>query len=71
MTTTSRIASVRRGSDGPFDARSVRRTTDSFPYYASLPTSVVAALKQVAHTTPDVEAVVEISGRRLTYAELS
>jgi acyl-CoA synthetase (AMP-forming)/AMP-acid ligase II len=62
--------SVRRGSDGPFDARSVTRTTDNTPYYASLPTSVVEAFRQVVHATPDVEAVVEISGRRLTYAEL-
>jgi acyl-CoA synthetase (AMP-forming)/AMP-acid ligase II len=70
MTTISRIAFVRRGSDGPFDARSIRRTTDNAPYYASLPTSLVAALKQVVHATPDVEAVVEVSGRRLTYSEL-
>jgi len=70
MTATSRIASVRRGSDGPFDARSVRRTTDNTPYYTSLPTSVVEAFNHVVHATPDVEAVVEISGKRLTYAEL-
>jgi long-chain acyl-CoA synthetase len=70
MTTTSRIMSVRRGSDGPFDAGSVRRTTDDAPYYASLPRSVVEAFKQVVHATPGVEAVVEISGERLTYAEL-
>jgi acyl-CoA synthetase (AMP-forming)/AMP-acid ligase II len=30
----------------------------------------VEAFKRVVHATPDVEAVVEISGRRLTYAEL-
>ncbi|MFZ0376253.1 MAG: AMP-binding protein, partial [Solirubrobacteraceae bacterium] len=70
MTATSRIASVRRGSDGPFDARSVRRTTDNTPYYTSLPTSVVEAFNHVVHATPDVEAVAEISGERLTYAEL-
>ena len=29
MTATSRIVSVRCGSDGPFDAGSVRRTTDN------------------------------------------
>ena len=43
MTATSRIVSVRCGSDGPFDAGSVRRTTDNAPCYASLPTSVRAA----------------------------
>jgi long-chain acyl-CoA synthetase len=31
---------------------------------------VVEAFNHVVHTTPDVEAVVEISGERLTYAEL-
>ena len=68
MTATSRIVSVRRGSDGPFDARSVRRTTGDAPYYTSLPTSVVEGFNHVVHTTPDVEAVAEISGERLTYA---
>jgi hypothetical protein len=56
MTATSRIVSVRRGSDGPFDARSVRRTTDGLAYYASLPTSVVEAFQQVVNSTPGVEA---------------
>jgi hypothetical protein len=37
MRATSRIASVRRGSHGPFDARPVRRTTGNAPYYTSLP----------------------------------
>jgi long-chain acyl-CoA synthetase len=70
MTATSRIVSVWRGSDGPFDAGSVGRTTGNAPYYASLPMSVVEAFNHVVRTTPDAEAVVEISGRRLTYAEL-
>jgi hypothetical protein len=65
MTATSRIVSVRCGSDGPFDAgRSGGRPTT--PRATRLPpTSVVEAFKQVVRTAADVEAAVEISGRRL------
>jgi acyl-CoA synthetase (AMP-forming)/AMP-acid ligase II len=40
------------------------------PRYADLPASLLALLKDKVDGTPDVEAVVEIDGKRLTYAQL-
>lgn len=40
------------------------------PQYSELPTSLVALLKSKVDATPDVEAVAEIGGERLTYHQL-
>ena len=70
MSTTTQISHIRRGSDGPFDAVTIRRTDADVPYYSALPRSLVTALKAVVETSPGLEAVVEVGGRRLTYRQL-
>jgi hypothetical protein len=57
MTTTTQISHIRRGSDGPFDADTIRRRDADVPYYAALPRSLVAAHEAVVEMVPDAEAV--------------
>lgn len=59
---------ARRGN--PFPQVRVRRDSDGVLRYADLPASLVAVLEQHAGTSPDAEAVVELGGPRLTYADL-
>ncbi len=70
MTTTTRISHLRRGSDGPFDADTIRRSDGDVPYYSELPSSLVTALRAVVERAPHAEAVVEVPGRRVSYREL-
>jgi len=70
LMSAARITRLRRGSDGPFDASAVGRAGREVPRYDSLPRSLVAALEQVVRRDPDAEAVVEVGGTRLSYAEL-
>jgi long-chain acyl-CoA synthetase len=66
----ARIVDIRRGSDGPFDARSIDRTVTGVPFYTSLPRSLTIALQQVVAASPAAEAVAEVGGERLSYAAL-
>jgi non-ribosomal peptide synthetase component F len=70
MTTTTGISHLRRGSDGPFDADTIRRSDADVPYYSGLPSSLVTALRAGVQRAPHAEAVVEVPGRRLSYREL-
>jgi acyl-CoA synthetase (AMP-forming)/AMP-acid ligase II len=70
MSTTTQISRIRRGSDGPFDADTIRRSEADVPYYSALPSSLVTALQAVVERSPDAEAVVDVGGRRLTYRTL-
>ena len=70
MSTTSQISHLRRGSDGPFDADTIRRGDAGVPYYSKLMRSLAAALEAVVDTSPGAEAIVEVGGRRVTYREL-
>lgn len=54
----------------PFDRSGTHRRTDGVCVYEGLAQSLVGELLDVAARTPDVEAVVEIGGERLTYAGL-
>ncbi len=53
----------------PFVRRGVS-TDQSGPYYDALPASLVELLRTRAEQTPDVEAVAEIGGERMTYSQL-
>lgn len=63
------VGALSRGSN-PFDASGTHRRADGICVYEGLPETLVHELLDVAARTPDVEAVVEIGGDRLTYAEL-
>ena len=54
----------------PFTRDRIRVGEDGVPRYADLATSLLALLKSKVDATPDVEAVIEIGGERLTYQQL-
>ncbi len=54
----------------PFDSTGVERGPDGVKRYTDLQRSVVAMLRESVERAPDDEALVELGGRRLTYAEL-
>ncbi|HEV7753906.1 MAG TPA: AMP-binding protein [Baekduia sp.] len=53
----------------PFDESGVYRGEDGILHYEGLPPSLVAMLRDTAQARPDHEAIVEIGGESLTYAE--
>jgi acyl-CoA synthetase (AMP-forming)/AMP-acid ligase II len=55
---------------GPFALDGVVRDVSGLAHYADLPPSLVDAIHTSAQTYPEHEAVVEVGGPRLTYAEL-
>ncbi|TCP52003.1 acyl-CoA synthetase (AMP-forming)/AMP-acid ligase II [Tamaricihabitans halophyticus] len=67
---TNSIVAIPRASN-PFDTTGVHRDERGIAYYAGLPTSLPALLRQRATDSADVEAVVELGGQRLTYRELA
>lgn len=54
----------------PFDPSGVERDAAGTAHYAALPTSLVAALRGSVERYPEVEALVEVGGERLTYRRL-
>jgi acyl-CoA synthetase (AMP-forming)/AMP-acid ligase II len=54
----------------PFDESGVERDAAGIKHYVDLPASVVAMLRASVERDPAAEAVVELDGPRLTYAEL-
>jgi acyl-CoA synthetase (AMP-forming)/AMP-acid ligase II len=54
----------------PFDRSGIRRGSDGIARYADRPASLVAALQASVDRWPEIEAVVEAGGLRLTYAQL-
>lgn len=54
----------------PYARDGVVADASGVPGYADLPASLAAMLRAHAEASPEVEAVVEIGGRRLTYGEL-
>ncbi|WP_037360528.1 class I adenylate-forming enzyme family protein [Amycolatopsis orientalis] len=55
---------------GPFDLTGITRGPDGVARYDRLPASLVAAVRAAVQAHPEVEAVVEVDGPRLTYAQL-
>lgn len=64
------ITAISRGTEGPFATVGVTRDADGVPRFSDLPVSLVAGLRSVVRGSPDEEAVVELGGERLTYAQL-
>jgi long-chain acyl-CoA synthetase len=58
-----------RGAN-PFDTTGVERDADGVLRYTGLPASLPAMLEASAERWPDAEAVAELGGERLTYAQL-
>ncbi|HEY2223717.1 class I adenylate-forming enzyme family protein [Actinomycetospora sp.] len=54
----------------PFDTTGITRGSDAIARYDHLAPSVVAMVRASVERHPDVEALVEVGGERLTYAEL-
>ncbi|MDT7743208.1 MAG: long-chain acyl-CoA synthetase, partial [Actinomycetota bacterium] len=54
----------------PFDTSGITRGPDGIARYDHLQPSVVAMVRASVERHPDVEALVEVGGERLTYAEL-
>src|SRR5581483_11725171 len=54
----------------PFDMTGVYRDDAGIKHFAGLPPSVVAMLRESTDAAPDAEAIVELDGPRVTYAEL-
>ncbi|HEY2193977.1 MAG TPA: AMP-binding protein [Actinomycetospora sp.] len=54
----------------PFDTAGITRGADGIARYDHLAPSVVAMVRASVERHPDVEAVVEVGGERVTYAEL-
>ncbi|PKW00026.1 acyl-CoA synthetase (AMP-forming)/AMP-acid ligase II [Amycolatopsis echigonensis] len=55
---------------GPFDLTGITRGPDGVARYDNMPESLVAAVRASVQAHPEVEAVVEVDGPRLTYAQL-
>lgn len=60
----------RVGAVRPFDESAVSRGPDGVLRYDGLPPTIGAMFLATAASSPDAEAIVELDGRRLTYAEL-
>jgi acyl-CoA synthetase (AMP-forming)/AMP-acid ligase II len=54
----------------PFDTSGIERGPDGVARYTDRPPSLVAMLRATTDRVPDGEAVVELGGERLTYAQL-
>ncbi|HKG16179.1 MAG TPA: AMP-binding protein [Solirubrobacteraceae bacterium] len=54
----------------PFDMTGIERGDDGIARYVDRPDSLVAMLRATVERAPEVEAVVELGGERLTYREL-
>ncbi len=63
------IEALPRG-ENPIRSEGVTRGADGICRYDDLPQSLVHVLRRNAQATPDAEAIVEIGGSRLSYAEL-
>ncbi|WP_338897722.1 AMP-binding protein [Streptomyces sp. TG1A-60] len=55
---------------GPFDTSGITRGPDGIARYDDLPVSLIEAVHASVQAHPDVEAIVEVDGVRLTYTEL-
>ncbi|MGH3745049.1 MAG: class I adenylate-forming enzyme family protein [Mycobacteriales bacterium] len=60
----------RSGTIQPFDMTGVERAPDGALHYSGLPQSLVHMLRSTVDRAPDLEAVVEVGGPRLTYRQL-
>ncbi|MHA6629233.1 AMP-binding protein [Pseudonocardia sichuanensis] len=56
--------------DAPFDVSGIERDVSGVAHYATLPDSLVAMVRASVERFPDVEALVEVGGERLTYRQL-
>jgi acyl-CoA synthetase (AMP-forming)/AMP-acid ligase II len=56
--------------NNPFATDGISRDSDGIAQYDGLPSSLLEMLHHHVESTPEVEAVVEIGGARLTYREL-
>ncbi|MXP19800.1 AMP-binding protein [Gordonia sp. HNM0687] len=65
----SAVIAIRRDQN-PFGRDGVVRDAGGVPRYADVPATLIDVLRDRAATAPQDEAVVELGGRRLTYAEL-
>ena len=65
-----RVVPVPRTAAYPFPTDHVARDADGIAYYDDLPETLVALLRGHVDAQPDVEAVVEPGGQRLTYRQL-
>jgi long-chain acyl-CoA synthetase len=63
------IAPYPRGA-APFDASGVERDALGVAHYTCIPVSLVAMVRSTVERYPDVEALVEVGGERLTYRQL-
>jgi acyl-CoA synthetase (AMP-forming)/AMP-acid ligase II len=54
----------------PYPRHGVQADGDGIPRYTGLPGSLIAMLGRQVETGPDVEAVIEVGGPRLTYRQL-
>ncbi|TXI60859.1 class I adenylate-forming enzyme family protein [Mycolicibacterium mageritense] len=66
---TVAVVEIPRGSD-PFPRTGVVRDDAGVPYYADVPATLGEMLRTHVDARPDAEAVVEVGGDRLTYAQL-
>lgn len=64
-----RITEIPR-TRNPFGQSGVHRDSHGVLHYGELPDTLIAMLRTHAEHRPDAEAVVEVGGRRLTYAAL-
>ena len=63
------IEAYPRGKN-PFDTSGIERDATGVAHYTALPSSLVTMLRASVERYPDVEALVEVGGERLTYREL-
>lgn len=66
---TKAVREIPRGRN-PFPRGGIMRDADGIAYYADVPATLVAMLHEHVASRPDAEAVVELGGDRLTYAQL-
>lgn len=66
---TKAVIEVPRGRN-PFPRSGIVRDDARVAYYADVPTTLGAMLRAHVDSRPDAEAVVEVGGGRLTYAQL-
>ena len=64
------VRAGRAGHIQPFDESGIERGADSVLHYSGLPDSLVHMLRLSVEDAPNEEALVEVGGPRLTYAEL-
>src|SRR5581483_9407351 len=54
----------------PFDYSGITRDQRGIAHYDNLPASLVEMLRATVERTPDHEAIVEVGGQRVSYAQL-